>query len=77
MTTARTAAEDMTVAIARRLLDEGIETAFQGFASPLPTVAIRLAREFGAGQPTHLSASGAVNGRPERMPRSTESARLL
>lgn len=77
MTTDSTAAEDMTVAIARRLLDEGIETAFQGFASPLPTVAIRLARELGAGQPTHLSASGAVNGRPERMPRSTESARLL
>lgn len=72
-----TAAECMTIAIARRLLDERIETAFQGFASPLPTVAIRLARELGDGGPTHLSASGAVDGRPPRTPRSTESAHLL
>lgn len=73
-----TQAEWMTVVIARRLRSEGIETAFQGFASPLPTAAIRLARELGDdGMPTHLSASGAVNGRPDRLPRSTESARML
>lgn len=73
-----TPAEAMAVAIARRLRDHEVETAFQGFASPLPTVAIRLARELGdGGSPTHLSASGAVNGRPDRLPRSTESARLL
>lgn len=78
MTERRTAAEAMAAVIGRRLLTEGIETAFQGFASPLPTVAIRLARELGGeGAPTHLSASGSVNGQPERMPRSTESARLL
>lgn len=74
----RTQADWMTVAIARRLRSENIDTVFQGFASPLPTAAIRLARELGDDEmPTHLSASGAVNGRPERLPRSTESARLL
>lgn len=68
----------MTVAIARRLRENGIGTAFQGFASPLPTVAIRLARALGDGvAPTHLSASGAVDGDPKQTPRSTESARLL
>lgn len=71
-----TAAEAMTVAIARRLADRDVRTAFQGFSSPLPTVAIRLARELGAGV-HHLSASGAVDGRPARLPRSTEDQRLL
>lgn len=68
-----TVAEVMTAAIARRLAT--VETAFQGFASPLPTVALRMARErHGV---THLSASGAVDGRPAAAPVSTESARLL
>lgn len=71
-----TAAEVMTVAIARRLDERGVRTAFQGFSSPLPTVAVRLARELGA-DVHHLSASGAVDGRPARMPRSTEDQRLL
>lgn len=69
-----TAAEVMTVAIARQLQDH--ETVFQGFASPLPTVALRLARELYAGV-THLSASGAVDGEPRRMPVSTEDQHLL
>ncbi len=78
MTARSTAAEAMAAVIGRRLRSKGVETAFQGFASPLPTVAIRLARELdGDGALTHLSASGSVNGTPERMPRSTESARLL
>ncbi|SEH13487.1 glutaconate CoA-transferase subunit B [Natronorubrum sediminis] len=68
-----TIAEVMTVAIARRL--EEISVAFQGFASPLPTVALRAARER-AGT-THLSASGAMNGSPAETPLSTEDARLL
>lgn len=71
-----TAAELMTVAIARRLDERGVRTAFQGFSSPLPTVAIRLARELGT-DVHHLSASGAVDGRPARLPRSTEDQRLL
>lgn len=68
-----TVAEVMTVAIARRL--EDISVAFQGFASPLPTVALRAARER-AGT-THLSASGAMNGSPAETPLSTEDARLI
>jgi len=68
-----TVAEVMTAAIARRLADR--DTAFQGFASPLPTVALRMARERDG--VTHLSASGAVNGRPDAVPVSTESAHLL
>ncbi|MFB6157779.1 MAG: CoA-transferase [Haloferacaceae archaeon] len=68
-----TVAEVMTAALARRL--ERVDNAFQGFASPLPTVALRAAHE--AAGVTHLSASGAVDGRPARAPLSTESARLL
>ena len=68
-----TVAEVMTAAIARRLAPKA--TAFQGFASPLPTVALRMAHERDG--VTHLSASGAVNGRPDATPLSTESARLL
>ena len=68
-----TVAEVMTAAIARRLAS--VETAFQGFASPLPTVALRMAHERDG--VTHLSASGAVNGCPRATPVSTESARLL
>ena len=68
-----TAAETMTAAIARRLAD--VDRAFQGFASPLPTVATRVARETHG--TTHLSASGAVNGAPAAAPLSTEDPRLL
>ncbi|WP_141463926.1 CoA-transferase [Salinadaptatus halalkaliphilus] len=68
-----TVAEVMTWAIVRRLEDIGV--AFQGFASPLPTVALRVARERTG--VTHLSASGAVDGEPAAMPLSTEDAHLL
>jgi glutaconate CoA-transferase subunit B len=68
-----TVAEVMCTAIAGRLA--AVETAFQGFASPLPTVALRLAHERDG--VTHLSASGAVNGRPDATPLSTEDQRLL
>jgi glutaconate CoA-transferase subunit B len=62
----------MAVSLLRRL--DGVENAFQGFASPLPTAALRAAHERGG--TTHLSASGAVDsGAPT--PLSTESARLL
>jgi glutaconate CoA-transferase subunit A len=69
-----TVAEAICVAITRRLRDH--KTVFQGFASPLPTVALRLARELYE-DVTHLSASGAVNGAPARMPVSTEDQHLL
>ncbi|MFB6123712.1 MAG: hypothetical protein ABEJ78_09680 [Haloferacaceae archaeon] len=68
-----TVAEVMCTAIARRLAT--VDTAFQGFASPLPTVALRVAHERDG--VTHLSASGAVNGRPDATPLSTEDQRLL
>jgi acyl CoA:acetate/3-ketoacid CoA transferase beta subunit len=68
-----TVAEVMTAAIARRLAEK--ETVFQGFASPLPTVALRMAHE--CDDVTHLSASGGVNSQPEAVPVSTESAHLL
>jgi acyl CoA:acetate/3-ketoacid CoA transferase alpha subunit/acyl CoA:acetate/3-ketoacid CoA transferase beta subunit len=69
-----TVAEAMCVAIARRLRDH--RAVFQGFASPLPTAALRLARER-YDDVTHLSASGAVNGEPARLPVSTEDQHLL
>lgn len=68
-----TVAEAMCVAIARRLRDQ--RTVFQGFASPLPTAALRAAREL-YGDAVHLSASGAVNGEPATLPVSTEDQHL-
>ncbi len=69
-----TIAEQMTVALARRLRGKG--TVFQGFASPLPTVALRVAREQDE-TITPLSASGAVDAHPDVMPTSTEDQHLL
>lgn len=67
-----TVAETMAVCLLRRL--EQVDTAFQGFASPLPTAALRAAAECHG--TTHLSASGAVDSQAST-PLSTESARLL
>lgn len=67
-----TVAETMAVCLLRRL--ERVDNAFQGFASPLPTAALRAAAE--SHGTTHLSASGAVDSRAPT-PLSTESARLL
>lgn len=67
-----TPAETMAVCLLRRLAR--VENAFQGFASPLPTAALRAAHERHG--TTHLSASGAVDSRAPT-PLSTESARLL
>ena len=67
-----TAAETMAVCLLRRL--GRVDDAFQGFASPLPTAALRAAAERDG--TTHLSASGAVDSRAPT-PLSTESARLL
>jgi len=70
-----TIAEVMCVSLARRL--ENVPNALQGFASPLPTAAIRLAREHMNPELVHLSASGGVNPDPTELPASTEDARLL
>ncbi len=70
--TDRTVAETMAVCLLRRLAR--VDNAFQGFASPLPTAALRAAAERHG--TTHLSASGAVDSRAPT-PLSTESARLL
>ncbi|MFB6169203.1 MAG: CoA-transferase [Haloferacaceae archaeon] len=67
-----TVAETMAVCLLRRL--GRVDNAFQGFASPLPTAALRAAGERHG--TTHLSASGAVDSRAPT-PLSTESARLL
>ncbi|MFB6170133.1 MAG: CoA-transferase [Haloarculaceae archaeon] len=69
-----TVAEQMTVALARRI--RGVDTVFQGFASPLATVALRVAREQDE-TITPLSASGAVDAHPDVMPTSTEDQHLL
>lgn len=69
-----TVAEVMTVVLARRLQD--VRTALQGFASPLPTAALRLAREYSS-ELIHLSASGGVNPAPASLPVSTEDQRLV
>lgn len=73
---AATVAEVMCLALARRLIDSDVRTVFQGFASPLPTVAIRAARERDPDL-VHLSASGAINGTPGTMPTSTEDQHLF
>jgi acyl CoA:acetate/3-ketoacid CoA transferase beta subunit len=67
-------AELMTVVLSRRLLEK--ENAMQGFASPLPTAAIRLTREQKP-EFTHLSASGGLNSEPPELPISTEDQRLV
>lgn len=71
-----TVAELLCVSLARRLLAGEYRTAFQGFASPLPTIAIRLARAQDSSI-IHLSASGAVNAAPPVMPTSTEDQHLF
>lgn len=69
-----TIADVMCMCLAREL--RGKQTALQGFASPLPTVAIRVAREFDPSL-VHLSASGGMNPAPKVMPESTEDQRLV
>lgn len=53
----------MAVAMARRL--NGKKNAFHGVASPLPMVAILLAKELYGDELTYLSISGGVDARPD------------
>jgi glutaconate CoA-transferase subunit B len=69
------AADVMAVAMARLLRDG--ETVFHGVASPLPLVAILLARRLHAPRLTYLNIAGGVGARPAELPRSTVDAALL
>jgi glutaconate CoA-transferase subunit B len=59
-----------------RLLRNG-ETVFHGVASPVPMVAIQLARRLHAPELVYLNITGSVNPQPHRLPRSTVDPLLL
>jgi glutaconate CoA-transferase subunit B len=65
----------MAVAMSRLLRDG--ETVFHGVASPLPLVAILLARATHAPHLLYLNITGSVDPVPERLPRSTVDPALL
>jgi glutaconate CoA-transferase, subunit B len=65
----------MAVALARLLCDG--ETVFHGVASPLPMVAILLAKSLQAPNLVYLNITGSVDPRPEHLPLSTVDPALL
>ncbi|GAC1445275.1 MAG: CoA-transferase subunit beta [Chloroflexota bacterium] len=65
----------MTVALSRLLRDG--EIAFHGVASPLPMVAILLARATHAPTLVYLNITGSVDPEPSHLPRSTVDPVLL
>lgn len=67
--------EMMVVSIAR-LLKNG-EKVFHGVASPVPMIAIQLARELHAPDMIYINISGGVNPTPSHMPKSTVDNCLL
>ena len=67
--------EMMAVAMARLLRDG--ETVFHGVASPLPMVAILLAKRLHAPNLVYLNITGSVDPAPERLPVSTVGPELL
>jgi len=62
-------ADQMAVSMARLLRDG--ERVFHGVASPLPMVAILLARKLHAPNLVYLNIAGGVNPLPEKVPSST------
>jgi glutaconate CoA-transferase, subunit B len=66
----------MMAVVMSRLLRDG-ETVFHGVASPLPMVAILLARATHAPNLVYLNITGSVDPTPERLPRSTVDPELL
>ncbi len=62
-------ADQMAVSMARLLRDG--ERVFHGVASPLPMVAILLARKLHAPNLVYLNIAGGVNPSPEKVPSST------
>jgi glutaconate CoA-transferase subunit B len=71
----RAAADHMAVAMARLLRDG--ERVFHGVASPLPMVAILLAKRLHAPGLVYLNITGSVDPRPAALPRSTVAPDLL
>ena len=67
-------ADQMAVCLARLIRDG--EVVFQGVSSPLPMVAIALARALHAPHAVYLSVAGGVDGRPLRLPRSSADPAL-
>jgi glutaconate CoA-transferase, subunit B len=68
-------ADLMAVAMARLLRDR--ETVFHGVASPLPMVAILLAKRTHAPDLVYVNITGSVNPTPSVLPRSTVAPQLL
>ena len=68
-------ADLMAVCLARCLRDG--ERAFHGVASPLPMVAIMLARRTHAPNLVYLNTGGSVDPAPERLPASTSDPALF
>jgi glutaconate CoA-transferase subunit B len=69
------AREMMAVSLARLLRDG--ETVFHGVASPLPMVAILLAKALHAPDLVYLNITGSIDPDPESLPVSTVDPRLL
>lgn len=67
--------DSMAIALSR-LLHDG-ERVFHGVASPLPMVAILLAKRLHAPDLVYLNITGSVDPSPVTLPRSTASPRLL
>lgn len=67
-------ADLMAVAIARRLKND--DKVFHGVASPLPMVAILLAKNLHAENLTYLNITGGVNVLPEKLSKSTDGPEL-
>ena len=65
----------MAVALARLLRDG--ETVFHGVASPLPMVAILLAKRLHAPNLVYLNIAGSIDPHPDRLPVSTVDPSLL
>lgn len=64
----------MAVAIARRLKND--DKVFHGVASPLPMVAILLAKNLYVENLTYLNITGGVNVLPEKLSKSTDGPEL-
>ncbi|AKL93867.1 3-oxoadipate CoA-transferase subunit B [Clostridium aceticum] len=67
---------DMMAITIARMLKNG-ETVFHGVASPLPMVAILLAKALHAPHLVYLNIAGGVDAEPKPLPRSTDAPVLL
>ncbi len=65
----------MTIAIARMLKND--ETVFHGVASPLPMVAIQLAKSLHAPDLIYVNITGGVDAKPLKFSKSTDGPELL